>query len=47
MNSYTREFSMKDADNNLININKYVLIYLLKYGLIKKKIKIVFFGLLI
>lgn len=42
MNSYTREFSMEDADSILIDINKDVLIHLLKHGIIKKKIKIAF-----
>lgn len=42
MNKYVREFSMEEAENILLEINKKVLKVLLKYKLIPRKIKIAF-----
>ena len=42
MNTYTNMFSMEDANNALLEVNKGVLTYLLTYRIIPKKIKIAF-----
>ena len=42
MNKYSHEFSMEEADNKLLEINRKVLKILLEYGIIPRKIKIAF-----
>ena len=39
MNQYSHEFSMEEADNKLLEINRKVLKILLEYGMIPRKIK--------
>lgn len=42
MNKHAREFSMKDSDNKLLEINRHVLKQLLEFKLIPKALKIAF-----
>jgi hypothetical protein len=42
VNKYVNTFSMEDADSALLKVNKGVLMYLMTYGIVPKKIKIAF-----